>query len=271
MEDFLTRSCPMCGEHPSSLTNTASVAGQYHCSTSCRGEITATSEPVTTEVVDVTLDKTVSPTCVRAGGTVHYTITVCNRSSVPVSQVVVTDPDIEHKLDVGTIYLNGRPVCGGSLCRGILIPGLEAGCCAAITFDAVVPAGFTGEITNTAYAEFEFDSDVCGLTRASAASSEVVLNVVSPSLEIDKDAEPCAVTPEEPVITYTLTVRNTGTCPIEDAVVTDVLPAGLTYVAGSTSINSGAPFDRNPASGIHLGTLDAGESAVITFRAEAAL
>lgn len=269
MENFVTDNCPICSDPPTPFTNTASVTGQYHCSTGCRGEITAVSEPIVTEIVDVDLDKTVCPTCTRVGQTVRYTITVCNRSSVPVSQVLVTDPDIERKLDVGDIYYNGRKVCGGSLCRGILIPGLGAGCCAAITFDATIPAGTTGEITNTAYAEFEFDSAVCGRTQAATASNETVLNVVSPSLEITKEAAPCAVTPEEPVITYTLIVYNTGTCPIEDAVVTDVLPAGLTYVPGSTSVNGGAPVDRNPAAGIHLGTLGADENAIITFRAYA--
>lgn len=269
MENYVANSCPICSDPPTAFTNTASVSGRYHCSTSCSGEVTAVSEPVVTEIVDVALDKTVCPTCTRAGQTVHYTITICNRSSVAVSQVLVTDPDIERKLDVGNIYYNGRKVCGGSLSRGIQIPGIGAGCCAAITFDATIPAGTTGEITNTAYAEFEFDSAACGLTQAATASNEAVLNVVSPSLEITKAAYPCAVTPEEPVITYTLTVRNTGTCPIEDAVVTDVLPVGLTYVPGTTTVDGGAPFDRNPAAGVYLDALAPGQSAVVTFQASA--
>lgn len=269
MEDYVTDTCPICGDAPVPFTNTASVSGRYQCSAGCRGEVSAVSEPVVTELVDVALDKTVRPTCVRAGQTVHYTITVCNRSSVPVSQVLVTDPDIERKLDVGAIYYNGRKVCGGSLCRGIRIPGLGAGCCAAITFDAAVPAGTTGEISNTAYAEFEFDSAACGQTQAATASNEAVLHVVSPSLEIVKEAAPCAVSPEERVVTYTLTVRNTGTCSIEDAVVTDVLPAGLVYVPGSTAVNGGTPFDRDPAAGVRLPSLEAGQNAVVTFRAQA--
>lgn len=270
MTEFAAGSCPICKDPPSPFTNTASAAGRYSCPAGCSGNVTAVSEPVVTQVVDVTLDKTVYPTCTRAGQTVRYTITVCNRSSVPVSCVRVTDPDIENLLDVGPIYYNGQPVCSGSLRTGILIPGIGAGCCASITFDAVIPEGAVGLITNTAYADFEFTSAVCGLTRSAAASNEAVLSVVSPSLEINKAADRCAVTPEEPVITYTLTVRNTGTCPIESVVVTDVLPAGLTYVTGSTAINDGAPVNLNPAAGIPLGELDSDEVAVITFRAAAA-
>ncbi len=232
--------------------------------------MTAVSEPVVTQIVDVALDKTVHPACTRTGQTVRYTITLCNRSSAPVSRVRVTDPDIEALLDVGTICCNGQPVRDGSLARGVRIPGIGAGCCASITFDAVIPDGIVGLIANTAYADFEFDSAVCGLTRAATASNEAVLSVVSPSLEISKAADRCAVTPEEPSLTYTLTVRNTGTCPIESVVVTDVLPAGLTYVTGSTTINGGVAVNLNPAAGIPLGEMDSDEVAVITFRAAAA-
>ncbi len=270
MTVFAADSCPICQDPPAPFTNTASVVGRYSCPAGCAGDVTAVSEPVVVQIVDVTLDKTVHPACTRAGQTVRYTITLCNRSSLPVSCVRVTDPDIESLLDVGTIYYNGQPVCDGSLERGVLIPGIGAGCCASITFDAVVPAGTSGLISNTAYAEFEFTSAVCGLTRADAVSNEAALSVVSPSLEISKTADRCAVTPEEPSVTYTLTVRNTGTCPTEGVVVTDVLPAGLTYVTGSTTINDGAPVNLNPAAGIPLGELDPDAVAVVTFRAAAA-
>lgn len=270
MTVFAADSCPICQDPPTPFTNTASVAGRYSCPAGCSGEVTAVSEPVVTQIVDVTLDKTVHPACARAGQTVRYTITICNRSSVPVSRVRVTDPDIESLMDVGTIYYNGQPVCDGSLERGILVPGIGAGCCASITFDAVIPEGTAGLVTNTAYADFEFTSAACGLKRASAASNEAALSVVAPSLEIRKTADRCAVTPEEPAVTYTLTVRNTGTCPLAGVVVTDVLSAGLAYVTGSTVINDGASVNLNPAAGIPLGELETDAVAVVTFRAAAA-
>lgn len=262
-------SCPICSTPPEAFTNTASAAGRYVCPAGCSGDISAVSEPVTVEVVDVSVDKTVYPACVRIGQTVHYTITVCNRSSVAATLVRVTDPEIESLLDVDTIYVNGQPVLSGSLSRGIRIPGLGAGCCASITFDAVVPEGTTGPISNTAYAEFEFESTTCAVTAQSAASAEVVLSVVAPGLTITKEADRCSVTPEENVVTFTLTVTNTGTCAVENVVVTDVLPTGLSYVANSTSVNGDTPTNLNPAAGVSLGTLDPDEDATITFRAEA--
>lgn len=270
MSCFSVSSCSVCTTPPEPFTNTAAVAGRYVCPAGCSGDISAVSEPVVVEVVDVSVDKSVYPACVRAGQTVHYTITVCNRSSVAATCVEVTDPEIENLLDVGTIYVNGQPVRGGCLSRGIRISGLGAGCCAAVTFDAVVPDDATGTISNTAYAEFQFESTACAVTAQTAASSEVVLSVIAPSLEITKEADRCSVTPEENVITFTLTVTNTGTCPVENVVVTDVLPSGLSYVANSTSVNGDAPINQNPAAGVSLGTLDLDEEATVSFQAEAA-
>lgn len=269
MSCYSVSSCSICSTPPEAFRNTASAAGRYVCPAGCSGDISTISEPVTVEIADVSVDKTVYPACVRIGQTVYYTITVCNRSSVAVACVRVTDPEIECLLDVGTIYVNGQPVLGGSLSRGIRIPGLGAGCCASVTFDAVVPEGTTGPITNTAYAEFEFENTACAVTAQTAASAEVVLSVVSPDLTIVKEADRCFVTPEENEITFTLTVTNKGTCAVENVVVTDVLPTGLSYVANSTSVNGGVPTNLNPAAGISLGTLDPDEDATIVFRAEA--
>lgn len=270
MTEFAADYCPICPDPPAPFTNTAAVTGRYSCAPGCTGEVCAVSEPVVTQLVDVALDKTVRPACARCGQTVHYTITLCNRSSVPVSRIRVTDPDIESLLDVGTVYYNGQPVRDGSLGRGVLIPGIGAGCCAVLTFDAVIPEGTAGLIANTACAEFEFAA-ACGAQRAAVSSNEAALRVIAPRLEIRKSADRCAVTPQEPSVTYTLTVRNTGTCPIESVVVTDALSAGLVYVPGSTVINDGPGVNLDPAAGIPLGELEHDGIAVITFRAAAAL
>lgn len=260
---------PACGDAPQPYRNTARASGRYACAGGCSGELSAVSAAAVTQVVDVSVDKTVRPACVCAGGSVHYTITVCNRSSAPAACVRVTDPCVEDLLDVGTIYLNGQPLCGASLREGVRIPGIAAGCCAAVTFDAAVPAGTAGTVANTAYADFEFSASVCpGLTRR-AASNEAVLTVAAPALEISKQAAPCAVTPEDNVITYTLNVCNTGTCPVEDVRAADELPEGLTYVCGSTTVGGGAAQDLDPADGICLGSLAAGQCVAVTFQARA--
>ncbi|MGN0968235.1 MAG: DUF11 domain-containing protein, partial [Oscillospiraceae bacterium] len=194
MTEFAADYCPICPDPPAPLTNTAAVTGRYSCAPGCSGEVSAVSEPVVIQLVDVTLDKTVRPACARCGQTVHYTVTLCNRSSVPVQRIRFTDPDIGSLLDVGTVFYNGQPIRDGSLDRGVLIPGIGAGCCAWLTFDAVIPDGAAGLIASTACAEFEFSAPACGARRAAVASNEAALRVISPRLEIRKSADRCAVT-----------------------------------------------------------------------------
>ncbi len=269
MACFSSSSCPICTTPPEALSNTAGVSGQYVCPAGCTGDITATSEPVVVQILDLSLTKSVYPTCTQAGRTVRYTINVCNRSSIAASAVRVTDPEIERLLDVGTIYINGRPIINGCLRTGILLPGLGAGCCSVIAFDATVPVGAEGTISNVAYAEFEFDNAVCPMTVQTAASNDATLSIATPGLEITKTANRCAVTPDEDVVTFTLTVTNTGSCAVENTVVTDILPTGLSYVTNSTSINGDDPVNLNPATGISLGILDSGDVVTVSFDAQA--
>lgn len=66
------------------------------------------------------------------------------------------------------------------------------------------------------------------------------------------------------VVTYRLTVTNSGEGPAHDVVVTDAVPEGLSYVDGSAS-DKGACKD-----GVltwELGTLEGGESRSVTFKA----
>lgn len=268
MTEFAVNSCPIRPDPPPPFTTGAAVTGRYRCAPGCSGEVSAVSEPVVTHRVDVALEQAVRPACARCGQTVRYTVTLHNRSTVPISRVRLTAPDLAGLLDVGNLCCDGQPVRGGNLDEGVLIPGVGAGCRTALTFDAAVPDGVSGLVAATAYAEFEFTA-AGGAQRAAAASNEAALRVISPRLEIRKSADRCAVTPQEPSVTYTLTVRNTGTCPLSGVVVTDVLSPGLVYVPGSTAVNDGPSLNLDPAAGIPLGELEADGVAVITFRAAA--
>ncbi len=74
-------------------------------------------------------------------------------------------------------------------------------------------------------------------------------------------------------LVYTITLANAGTVAATNVIVTDPLPAALTYLAGTTRIN-GATQPDGPGfiltNGLNLGTLAAQSTVVIEFQAQVA-
>lgn len=143
-------------------------------------------------------------------GPVTYTYKVTNTGPVSLSGIVVTDDNGTP----GTTSDDFTVVCPGTT----LAAGASMTCRATIT----VTANRTniGTVTGTSH----------GGTHVTD-SDDAVVRV--PSVNIDKRADDGLVEPNQ-TVTYTLNVQVING-PVHDAVVTDVLPVGQTYVVGSGS------------------------------------
>ncbi|HEX9765675.1 MAG TPA: SdrD B-like domain-containing protein [Nitriliruptorales bacterium] len=102
------------------------------------------------------------------------------------------------------------------------------------------------------------------------ATARDTITVIEGSLTLAKVASPATLTPDA-VATYTLTVGNAGSAPIDGVRLFDTAPAGTTYVAGSTTVDgvgvSDATGGTNPlAVGLDLGTLAVGDEVVVSFQ-----
>lgn len=262
-------SCP-CGRGAEPICNTARAMARYDCA-ACGGQaggcLTGESEPVCIHMVDVVLSKTVYPTCVMRGGRVLYTIAIRNCSTLPITEVVLTDPTLALWFHTGAIRVNGIPV-GGDPETGIPVPGIGAGATAVVTIEATLLEETPYLIRNTARAAYTFTTACGGEESAETVSNQAELRVMEPRLTVVKTAGRCFLTREEPVVTYTVRVTNTGNCGLDDVVVTDELPDRLAYVHGTTRINGGAPVDRDPAQGVNVGGLAPEKSATLEFDAE---
>ena len=256
--------CTICWPTPSPYLNTATVTA--HCNDR---EITAASNESPLHRVDVEVCKTVAPTRAQVGDTVKYTIVVRNCSTLPITQVKVTDTPAPGQLAMGNLWVNGTPLPEADLALGIVLPGIGPGSCAVITFQATVLEGAPDILENTAQADFDFTAGT-GCCRSVVSSNTAVLTVRRWGLELQKTADRPFVTAGEPRVTYTLTASNTGSHPLEDVLVSDMLPAGLTYVASSTSVNGGEYTDLDPALGIPLGNLPPHTTGKVIFSAQAA-
>ncbi|MEW5767104.1 MAG: hypothetical protein AB1797_05670, partial [bacterium] len=68
------------------------------------------------------------------------------------------------------------------------------------------------------------------------------------------------------VITYTITIRNTGDAPAKDVVVTDPIPEYTTYVSGSITGIGGSEAQLPDSLRWQLGTVTAGANVVLGFK-----
>ncbi len=68
-------------------------------------------------------------------------------------------------------------------------------------------------------------------------------------------------------MTYTVSVANTGNTLAKNVNFRDVIPAGLTFVQGSVTINGTSYTGYNPYNSFTLGNIVSGDTVVVTFEA----
>lgn len=252
-------------------------------------------------VQKISTDLSGDPDVLLAGETLRYTITVKNVGNEDATGVVLRDAvPVNTTYVPGSTTRNGVPVpdaAGASpLVNGMLLhspadptPGsMPAGASsnpsnvATVTFDVVVdPDVVDGTvISNQGFVSavdsgiVDHPSDDPDTPAPNDPTRDIVGNL--PLLYAEKRAaltvdlgSPGIVDPGD-VLRYTITVQNSAPIPATGVVLTDAVPANTTYVADSTRLNGlpvGQPDGGAPplASGIDLGTIAPGATAVVVF------
>jgi uncharacterized repeat protein (TIGR01451 family) len=72
------------------------------------------------------------------------------------------------------------------------------------------------------------------------------------------------------IVEFSLRVSALGTGTVNSVIVRDALPAGLTYVPGSTTVDNVTAADGIVSSGINIGDMAAGRTITVRFRATVA-
>ncbi|MFK4088606.1 hypothetical protein ACI2LF_31120 [Kribbella sp. NPDC020789] len=217
------------GTPPNELANTAKVASPTPDPVPDNN--TATYTLLTGAQANITLTKSVSPNPVVAGTAITYQLTVGNAGPSD-AQGVSLDDDVPAAV-IGV----SASATGGATC---LVAGrrvtcelatLAAGAAFVVTITGTVaPATLPGALTNTATAGAKTPEDP---TDSDNTATGTTIVQAQADLSIRKSAPTTVVAGNE--LTYTLTVRNAGPSDAAGAVVTDTLPAGTTYVRGSSS------------------------------------
>jgi uncharacterized repeat protein (TIGR01451 family) len=224
-------------------------------------------------IADLTLTKQ-APASVASGARFTYTLAISNTGTGPAASTTLIDT-----LPSGATYVAGTttrdaaavadntsdtpfPLDGSGLALGSLAIGAST----QVRFDVTAPAT-TGTLTNTA------SVSTTSLETDTADNQASAVTQVTPQANLAIDKQGPATAARRAFITYTLVITNAGPSTAASVIVTDPMPAGVTYTAGSTSLNgavvpdatTGTPFPLDEG-GLNIGSLASGASATITFQ-----
>jgi uncharacterized repeat protein (TIGR01451 family) len=222
--------------------------------------------PVYQPVISTT--KFVNATIATVGSTLTYSLSVTNSGNIA-AQGTLTDPLPSSVTFVpGSVYVNTVNLPGASPIAGIPLGTIAPGSTVPVTFQIVVnavpPSSRLVNRSTTGYSyQLPGGRSFTGLV---SLSNTVDIPVTSPQVAVTKSVN-TAIAILNDVLTYTSVVANNGVQGITGVVFSDVIPSGLTFVSGSVTINGAAAPIANPATGISLGSIAAGASVTVVFRA----
>jgi uncharacterized repeat protein (TIGR01451 family) len=215
------------------ITNTA-TAGAAELDSNPANNTASTTVTVTTGT-DVRVVKTTPITQALAGQPAFYSVVVLNLGPLPATNVVITDVIQGGATFGGVVATSGGATLSSSTSTAVTftVSALPVGGLAVVVYSIIAPP--TGTITNTVtVAATEFDPQPANNTATVTTPVVPVANLSISKAPSFPTAIASTITPSAQ-LTYTILVTNNGPSPAANVVVTDVLPAGLTFVSATGS------------------------------------
>jgi uncharacterized repeat protein (TIGR01451 family) len=183
---------------------------------------------------------------VSPGRHITYTLTVTN----PAGAVTATNVAVTDLVPANTSYVS---CAGGASCSQSsgtvtwIIGTMNGGTSVPLTMIVTVnsPAFDGDSIDNSATVSADNGQGGSYTSPSNIVSYPIV---AAPIISAVKSAVPASGSTVNPgnTITYTVIVTNSGNANTSTAVLHDAIPAGTTYVAGSTTLNGNAVVELTP-------------------------
>ncbi|WP_353648310.1 LPXTG cell wall anchor domain-containing protein [Nakamurella sp. A5-74] len=207
---------------PGNLSNTASAATTTTDPTAGNNSSTLTVAVVAS--ADLSLSKSADPAQITFGSPVTYTLVVTNNGPSSSAGVATSDP-----LPAGFVFISGTNcVAAANNTVTCTVGTLTAGATATRSFTVSTPAGGSGNVTNTATVSATTPDPTAANNSASAVSN----GVAQSDLSLTKRT--VTATPVSGgTLVYELVATNNGPSSATGVVVTDTLPAGISYASST--------------------------------------
>lgn len=242
---------------PGTATNTVSVQSLNESDANPANNSASAFVDVVVKA-DLAISKSVSPAVAQPGDTVTYTITVTNDGPNNADNVQVVDPaQIEANLTGSTVTQGAFDIPS----RVWEVGTLNSGDTATLTLTVLLTK--TGTFLNTVVIS---QSSIPDPNRAND-QAQATLDIPSADLSVAATVDDSSSRVGQQV-TFTISARNLGPEATTSAVITSLLPAGLSYVSSLASVGG-----YNDATGLwtigSLGVNAPAETLVITATATA--
>ena len=257
---------------PNPIPNTSTLS--LVCSTGSETlPLSYSSNLATTTVINANITSTKSVDRINSGlgTTLTYTIVLKNTGNTSAKSIVFIDTVptsttfVTNSLKQDTTVLTGLTPNP----PGVTLPKeIGGGKTSTITFQvrvATIPSPNT--IPNNASAIYSFTITNTTVVKTGATNTNTVSTQVNNASLIDTKVADKNFATLNDIITYTITIANTGNISANAIIFKDTIPTGTTFVANSFTLNGVVKSGVSPAPpGVNIGTIPAGGISTVTFK-----
>ncbi|CAM4026536.1 cell surface protein [Bacillus luti] len=231
---------------------------------------TSSSNTVNTAVVDASLSaiKNTDSLVQSTNGTITYTVVVRNNGNTTANAVTLTDLVPEGTAFIpNSVTINSVSVPNANPNVGILLNSIAPSEIVTVTFQAIVQSiPIVNPISNTARIDYTFIADPAAPIVSRTITSNPVFTQISDANILSLKAVNAQQATTGDILTYTITLENTGNIPATNLIFSDTIPEGTTFVENSFTLNGTAILGANPNAGVTLPNLAANATHLISFQ-----
>ena len=209
---------------------------------------------------------------VIVGDVITYTLEFTNDTGFLLNSVVIKDllnPDL--KFAQGSVKVNGTGAPLADILAGVEVGPLADLAIIEITFDAKVIGNTTGSLDNTATVVYNYIDPVDGELKIGddlSTPDPLMIDVETAELSIIKVGTPGVVKLGD-IITYTVTLSNTGTINLLNIILKDLISPSTELVSGAVTVDGIVVNDPDLSVGLNVGEIDfEGDDIVVVYEVE---